>query len=101
MLLPTSTLYSSTDFQLSTGENLPELDIAYETRGTLAPDGNNAILLCHGYTNHTHAGDSDGWFANLMGPGKAVDTDKYFVVCSNMLGSAYGTTGPADRKSVV
>jgi len=100
MLLPTSTLYSSTDFQLSTGENLPELDIAYETWGTLAPDANNAILVCHGYTNHPHAGDSEGWFANLMDPGKAVDTDKYFVVCSNMLGSAYGTTGPASKNPV-
>lgn len=95
MLLPTSQTFTSTDFQLSTGESLPELVVAYETWGTLAPDGNNAILLCHGYTNHPHAGgDADGWFFNLMGPGKAVDTDRYFVVCSNMLGSAYGTSGP-------
>lgn len=96
MLLPTSKTYTSGEFQLSTGRTLPELVIAYETWGTLAPDGNNAILLCHGYTNHPHAGgDEEGWFFNLMGPGKAVDTDRYFVVCSNMLGSAYGTTGPS------
>lgn len=96
MLLPTSQVHSTTDFKLSSGEILPELEIAYETWGTLSADGSNAILLCHGYTNHPHAGgDQDGWFDNLMGPGKAVDTDKYFVVCSNMLGSAYGTTGPA------
>ena len=95
MLLPTSNTYTSDAFPLSTGETLPELLIGYETWGTLAPDGNNAILLCHGYTNHPHAGgDAEGWFFNLMGPGKAVDTDKYFIVCSNMLGSAYGTSGP-------
>lgn len=96
MLLPTSQIYSTTDFMLTSGAVLPTLDIAYETWGTLSADGNNAILLCHGYTNHPHAGgDENGWFHNLIGPGKAVDTNKYFVVCSNMLGSAYGTTGPA------
>ena len=71
---------------------MPELVVAYETWGTLAPDANNAILLCHGYTNHPHAsGDADGWCSSLVGPGQAVDTDKYFVVCPNALGSAYGT----------
>ena len=97
MLLPTSTIFTSTEFPLSGGDTLAELDVAYETWGTLAPDGNNAILLCHGYTSHPHAGGGsggDGWFGNLMGPGKAVDTDQYFVICSNMLGSAYGTSGP-------
>lgn len=95
MRLPTSQLLNSTDFHLSSGEVLPELDIAYETWGTLVPSGDNAILLCHGYTNHPHAGgDASGWFHNLMGPGKAVDTDRYFVVCSNMLGSSFGTSGP-------
>ncbi len=83
------------EFALSTGEALPELTLAYETYGTLASDGNNAILVCHGYTNHPHAaGDATGWAFNLIGPGKAVDTDKYFVVCSNMIGSAYGSSGP-------
>lgn len=96
MLLPTSRTFSTENFQLTSGDTLPKLTIAYETWGELSSDGNNAILLCHGYTNHPHAGGGEnGWFHNLMGPGKAVDTDKYFVVCSNMLGSAYGTTGPA------
>lgn len=95
MLLPTSTTYARPDFELTTGETLPELTVAYETWGELAPGGDNAILLCHGYTNYPHAGgDTQGWFHNLMGPGKAVDTDRYFVVCSNMLGSSYGTSGP-------
>lgn len=95
MLLPTSQTFVAQNFQLSSGAVLPELQVGYETWGTLSDDGSNAILLCHGYTNHPHAGgDENGWFHNLMGPGKAVDTDKYFVVCSNMLGSSYGTSGP-------
>ena len=97
MLLSTSKTFTSADFTLSTGAVLPELTVAYETFGTLAADKSNAILMCHGYTNHPHAtgGGSDTWAVNLIGPGKGIDTDKYFVVCSNMLGSAYGTTGPA------
>lgn len=96
MLLPTSKTFTHADFELTTGATLPEMTLAYETWGALAPDGNNAILLCHGYTNYPHAaGDKDGWAFNLVGPGKAIDTDKYFVVCSNMIGSAYGSSGPA------
>lgn len=94
-LLPTSKFFNAKDFHLTTGATLPELTVAYETFGTLNADRSNAILLCHGYTNHAHAGgDADGWFFRLLGPGKALDTDKYFVICSNMLGSAYGTSGP-------
>ena len=94
MRLETSKLHQIADFRLSSGAVLPQLDIAYETWGALTPARDNAILLCHGYTNHPHAGAPDGWFANLMGPGKAVDTDRYFVVCANMLGSSFGTSGP-------
>lgn len=95
MLLPTSKTFVSPDMPLAGGAVLPELTVAYETWGTLNAKGDNAILLCHGYTNYPHATGSDsGWAVNLVGPGKAVDTDKYFVVCSNMLGSSYGTSGP-------
>ncbi len=95
MLLPTSKTFTSADFPLSGGTVLPELTVAYETWGTLAPDGNNAVLICHGYTSNPHAaGDAAGWMNNLLGPGKAIDTDKYFAVCANNLGSSYGTTGP-------
>lgn len=95
MLLPTSQIFESENFKLTSGAALQKLEVAFETWGTLNEAGDNAILLCHGYTNHPHAGgDEGGWFHNLMGPGKAVDTDKYFVVCSNMLGSSYGTSGP-------
>ncbi len=96
MLLPTSKVFSTTDFALQNGRILEQLEVAYETWGTLAPDGRNAILLCHGYTSSPHAaGDDNGWWAGLVGAGKAIDTDRHFVVCANMLGSAYGTTGPA------
>jgi len=95
MLLPTSKVFKTPDFALQSGRILEQLDVAYETWGTLDADGNNAILLCHGYTSSPHAaGDDNGWWAGLIGPGKAIDTDRFFVVCANMLGSAYGTTGP-------
>ena len=96
MLLPTSKTFTSGDFPLSNGGHLPELTIAYETYGTLAGNGANAILLSHGYTSNPHAGgDESGWWSDLIGPGKAMDTDRYFVICANMLGSSYGSTGPA------
>jgi homoserine O-acetyltransferase len=87
--------------QLESGQILPEVTIAYETYGQLAPDGRNAILIAHGYTNHHHAAGRyrptdpiPGWWDRLIGPGKAIDTTRFFVVSSNVLGSCYGTTGP-------
>lgn len=95
MLLPTSKKFTVPEFPLIGGGRLAPLTVAYETWGTLAPEGRNALLLCHGYTSNPHAaGDEGGWWHNLIGPGRAVDTDRYFVVCSNMLGSAFGTSGP-------
>jgi homoserine O-acetyltransferase len=87
---------------LENGQVLSEVTIAYETYGRLAPDGRNAILITHGYTSNHHAAGryrpSDpqpGWWDRLIGPGKAFDTTRFFVVSSNALGSCYGTTGPA------
>jgi homoserine O-acetyltransferase/O-succinyltransferase len=87
---------------LESGQVLPELTIAYETYGQLAPDGRNAILIAHGYTSNHHAAGryqptatQPGWWDRLIGPGKAIDTTRFFVVSSNVLGSCYGTTGPA------
>ena len=94
MLLPTSKTFTHAGFSLESGAALPELTVAYETWGTLARDGDNAILLSHGYTSNPHAGGKGGWWENLIGPGKAMDTDRFFVVCSNMIGSAYGSSGP-------
>lgn len=96
MILESSKTFVHDEFELTSGATLPGLTLAYETWGTLNEDGSNAILMCHGYTNHPHAGgDSDGWAHNLVGPGKAIDTDKYFVICSNMIGSAFGSSGPS------
>jgi homoserine O-acetyltransferase len=94
MLLATSELYSSGEFKLEKGSLLPELDVAYETWGTLNAAGDNAVLVCHGYTNNQHAAGDGGWYAGVIGPGRAVDTERWFVVAANMLGSAHGSTGP-------
>src|SRR5882757_8935074 len=92
--------FSTTDFRLQSGEIIPELKLVYESYGALAPNGRNAILVTHGYTSSQHAAGIDangelGWWDGLVGPGKAIDTNKYFVVSSNMLGSSYGSTAPA------
>jgi len=90
------------DFRLRNGAVLPEARIAYETYGRLAADGRNAVLVTHGYTGSHHAagrnpanGDQPGTWNGLIGPGKAIDTDKLFVLASNMLGSSYGSTNAA------
>ncbi len=89
-------------FRLENGQALPELTIAFEAYGRLAPDGRNAILITHGFTSSQHAAGKyspadavPGWWDGLIGPGKAIDTNRYFVVSSNMLGSSYGSTAPA------
>src|SRR5271156_2796535 len=92
--------FSTRNFRLENGEVLPELTLSYETYGTLASNGRNAILVTHGYTSSQHAAGLDangdaGWWDGLIGSGKAIDTNKYFVVSSNMLGSSYGSTAPA------
>ena len=95
-------IFTTGDFKLLSGTVMPEVTIAYETYSTLAPDGRNAVLLTHGYTSSQHMagryGEKDGaegsW-DGLVGPGKAIDTDRLFVVSSNMLGSSYGSTNPA------
>lgn len=103
-----SKTFSARDFRLESGKVLPVLELAYETYGTLDPAKDNAILVVHGYTSSHHAAGrnapgkqgrgvaegSAGWFDGLIGPGKAIDTDRYFVVSVNALGSAHGSTGP-------
>lgn len=100
IMTPPSLRFRSRDFRLENGDVLPELELAYVTHGTLAPDGRNAVLLTHGYTSSHHMvagedGSAEGYWGGLVGPGKAIDTDRLFVVASNMLGSSYGSTGPA------
>ncbi|MHA7277563.1 homoserine O-acetyltransferase MetX [Arthrobacter sp. HLT1-21] len=86
-------------FTCETGGHLPNLTLAYETWGALNDDGSNAVLIQHALTGSTHVarGDSteDGWWDQLVGPGKTIDTTRYFAVSINMLGGCYGSTGPA------
>jgi len=87
--------------ELEGGSRLQHLRIAYETYGTLNRDRSNGILVCHALSGDAHAaGVSDedgrnGWWEIAIGPGKAFDTDRYFVICSNVLGGCKGTTGPS------
>lgn len=94
MLLPTSTLFESGPLGLERGRRLDRLAVAYETWGRLDAEGGNAILLAHGYTSNPHVAGPGRWWEPLVGPGRAIDTDRWFVVCSNMIGSAYGSSGP-------
>ena len=87
------------DLKLRLGGVLRGVRLAYITRGRLAPDGRNAVLLTHGYTSsHSFieggSGASEGGWSGLVGPGLAIDTDRFFVVSSNMLGSSFGSTAP-------
>jgi homoserine O-acetyltransferase len=97
-----SRAFSSENFRLESGQILPRLTLAYETYGRLAADGRNALLITHGFTSSHHAAGryaaadaTPGWWDGLIGPGRTIDTDRYFVVSSNMLGSSYGSTAPA------
>lgn len=85
---------------LDCGATLRNLTVAYETYGTLNRERTNAILILHAFTGDAHAAGIDhegkpGWWANMIGPGKGFDTDRYFVLCANVLGGCRGTTGPA------
>lgn len=86
---------------LDSGKTLNNVTVAYETYGELNKEKSNAILICHALTGDAHAagwhnGDKKpGWWEIVIGPGKAIDTEKYFVICSNVLGGCKGTTGPS------
>ncbi len=91
---------------LRSGAVLPSFELAYETYGTLSPDRDNAVLICHALNaSHHVAGQyadehgqpipkSEGWWHNMVGPGKPVDTDRFFVIGVNNIGSCFGSTGP-------
>jgi len=92
----------SEPLRLSSGATLPAFELTYETYGTLDAERSNAILICHALNaSHHVAGeyagqaDSEGWWDNMVGPGKPVDTTRFFVVGVNNLGSCFGSTGPA------
>lgn len=84
--------------ELELGCRLPNVRVAYETWGSLNSDRSNAILLCHALTGDSHAtskSGNSGWWKEIVGPGKALDTNHHFVVCPNVLGGCQGTTGPS------
>ncbi len=86
---------------LDCGIDLAPFQIAYQTYGTLNADRSNAILVCHALTGDQHVANlhpvtgKPGWWETLVGPGRALDTDRYFIICSNVIGGCMGSTGPA------
>src|ERR1700722_14504273 len=87
--------FTTENFRLRSGIVMPEVTIAYRTLGVLAPDRDNVVLVTHGNTSGPQMIDpggstGEGSWNVLVGPGKAVDTDRFFVICPNMLGSSYG-----------
>jgi len=91
-----------TPFTFKSGAVLPRYDLVYETYGTLNADKSNAILVCHALSGHHHVAGhyaddpkNAGWWDNMIGPGKPIDTDKFFVIGLNNLGGCHGSTGPS------
>lgn len=89
-------------FKLENGSVLKKLEVAYETYGELTPDADNVIMICHALSGDAHAAgrhneldQKAGWWDVMIGPGKGINTDKFFVICSNVLGGCKGTTGPS------
>ncbi len=86
---------------LENGEKLGPITVAYETYGTLNDQRSNTILILHALSGDAHAAgfhkgdEKPGWWDDMIGPGRAFDTNKYFIICSNVLGSCMGTTGPS------
>lgn len=115
MLVETSTHFfhsgAEKPFALRDGSSLPGITLSYETWGELSENADNAIFIFHALSGSHHAAGHnpaipgigtlwqpelhDGWWENMIGPGKAIDTDHFFVICANYLGGCYGSTGPA------
>lgn len=96
------TIHVEQPLQLECDRELAAYDIVYETYGTLAADASNAVLICHALSGHHHAAGyhsmedgKPGWWDNCIGPGKAIDTNLFFVVALNNLGGCHGSTGPS------
>jgi homoserine O-acetyltransferase len=84
-------VYSISKFQLECGQILHDCRVVYKTYGILNREKNNCMIVCHALTGNASL---DSWWGDMLGPGKVFDTDKFFIVCANVLGSCYGTTGP-------
>ncbi len=100
-LVSPQTLTCDQPLHLANGRCLPSYQLVYETYGTLNNDNSNAVLICHALSGHHHAAgrhqETDkrpGWWNHYIGPGKAIDTNNFFVICPNNLGGCHGSTGP-------
>ena len=99
---PSVTLGTEAPLLLDCGVELGPFTVAYQTYGQLNDDKSNAVLVCHALTGDQYATDTNpvtgkpGWWNLAVGPGKTIDTDRYFVLCANVIGGCMGTTGPSD-----
>jgi len=100
-LVKTEYMEFDTELRLESGRLLGPLTLAYETYGRLNTDRSNVILVCHAWTGDAHAAGKHspddrkpGWWDDMIGPGRTLDTNKYFILCSNVIGSCKGSTGP-------
>jgi homoserine O-acetyltransferase len=88
-------------FRLESGETLPRIQVAYEAYGELSENRDNVVFVCHALSGDAHAAgyhvddEQPGWWEEMIGPGKGIDTDYYHVICANILGGCKGTTGPS------
>ena len=100
--LPGHQVRLAAPIELDCGATLNEIHVAYQTYGALNAERSNAVLVCHALTGDQFAAEphpvtcKDGWWDMMIGPGKPIDTDRYFVICSNILGGCMGTTGPME-----
>jgi homoserine O-acetyltransferase/O-succinyltransferase len=92
---------AETPLMMDAGPSLAPFSVAYQTYGELNADRSNAVLVCHALTGDQHVANAHpvtgkpGWWTTLVGPGRPIDTDRYFVICSNVIGGCMGSTGPA------
>ncbi len=98
---PVTTFGDDQPLKLDAGISLSPFQVAYQTYGSLNSDRSNAVLVCHALTGDQHVFNrhpvtgKSGWWETMIGPGKPIDTDRYFVICPNVLGACMGTSGPA------
>jgi homoserine O-acetyltransferase len=100
--LTTTRLFREAPLVMQDGSTLRDVQVAFETYGTLSRDASNAVLVCHALTGDSHVAshhpdDDPGWWEGVVGPGRLVDTRRFFVICPNVLGSCYGTAGPLTK----